>query len=104
MKKSQVLPTTERSRVFSGRGSAPMMLKVLLHSVENIIVYANQALNTTDYEEKEKNATRFLHKLYHGYGYGVGLFLAKEYPAYDKQVFPYKMGNCQVGNFGLATS
>lgn len=26
------------------------------------------------------------------------LFHAKEYPAYDKQVFPYNMGYCQVGS------
>lgn len=24
-------------------------------------------------------------------------FHAKEYPAYDKEVFPYNMGYCQVG-------
>ena len=28
-----------------------------------------------------------------------GRFHAKEYPSYDKQVFPYNMGFCQRGTF-----
>lgn len=31
-------------------------------------------------------------------------FHAKEYPAYDKEVFPYNMGYCQVGKDALITS
>lgn len=27
-----------------------------------------------------------------------GRFHAKEYPAYDKEIFPYNMGYCQIGN------
>lgn len=27
----------------------------------------------------------------------VDRFHAKEYPAYDKEVFPYNMGYCQIG-------
>lgn len=27
----------------------------------------------------------------------VGRFHAKEYPAYDKEIFPYNMGYCQIG-------
>ncbi|KAH0994864.1 hypothetical protein GBA52_018728 [Prunus armeniaca] len=84
-------PVLELARLAVDSGGAPSCYSTCFGSHDDHSVGLNVSLSRYD--------------LFHGHLFlaidtgrlGI-LFHAKEYPAYDKEVFPYNMGYCQVGS------